>query len=93
MVAVLMFVSLVAGSPPSSTLWAGFGLVFAYIVMRFSLLSIQMRERENEIKSIPSTDAERIIDETAKPEEKIALEKMLELDSDKLEIEGDFRSV
>jgi hypothetical protein len=74
--ATLTIVGLAVGAPPWHRLGAGFGFVFLYIVMRFALLSVQMRERDYELKTVPAQKAKTIIEGTATEPEKIALENM-----------------
>ena len=76
LVALLTIVGLVAGAPPWPTLVAGFGFIALYILMRYALLRVQMREREIEMRTIPARKAESIIERTSTEQEKIFLENM-----------------
>lgn len=76
LVVALTIAGLVAGAPPWHTVATGFGFIALYILMRYALLRVQMRERENEMRTIPARKAETIIENTATDQEKISLENM-----------------
>lgn len=72
--AVLVTGAVMVSSDKISAAMTGFGLIGVYILYRYGMYSLKVREQQKELKRLPSDTAGEIIDQLATEEEKMRLE-------------------
>lgn len=77
-IVTLTMAGLIFGAPPFATILAGCIFTVLYIFLRYALLSVQVRERENNLKVIPRSKARNVIIDNATDQELKSLEGLSE---------------